>query len=193
MRGSVNVLRLGRLLRWGALLTLLLAFAAGIGAPPMLWLEGIGFRQLFAVGFCGSLALILSGLAASGSWSTLVDALLKPGARAHPSLAAVCLLFLCLIWGANTFLLAGLLARMTASEPAFIEARYLAVQRSRNCKRLADFSTPYGVVDVCLPHGSHEVRPRTPAPHTLREGEVVLLQGRRNGIVFVVDAVLRRR
>jgi hypothetical protein len=58
--------------------------------------------------------------------------LLTPRARTQAFLAAACLLFFCLIWGANTFLLAGLLARMTVSEHAFIEARYLAVHRSRN-------------------------------------------------------------
>ncbi len=173
-------------------LVVLLLFAA-IGARPVLWLGGVDFAHLFAAGFCGALLLILGCTIVLGSWSGFVDAFLTPRARTRPLLAAAYQLFLCLSWGAGSCLVADVAARMTATEDAFLDARYLTAYRTRNCGNAADFTTALGPLNVCLPDGRHEIRARTPAPAGLRAGDAVILAGRRNGYAFVVDSVLRRR
>lgn len=141
-----------------------LAFIAGIDSRPVLWLGWVDVAHLFAAGFGGGLLLVLGCSIAFGSWGGFVDAFLTPQARTRPALVAGYQLFLCLTWGASTCLAADVVVRSTATESAAVDARYINGYRARNCANSADFVTVFGVVNVCLPDGSHEVRARTPAP-----------------------------
>jgi len=185
--------RFARIFGWGALVMVALIFIAGIGARPVLWLGRVDFATLFAAGFLAALLLVLGCSIALGSWGGFIDAFLTPRARTRPVLVAGYQLFLCLTWGASTYLVADVFVRMTAAENASLDARFLSAHRSRNCGNAADFDTAFGAVNVCLPDGRHEIRARTSAPADLHAGEDVILMGRRNGYAFVVDSVMRRR
>ncbi len=182
-----------RLFGRGAVVLIVLAFPAGIGAHPVLWLGWADFTHLFAAGFAGALVFIAACRIVLGSWAAFIGAFLKPQARDQPLLVAVYLFFICLVWGANTYLAADILSRATARTSAFVDARFLSSHRTRNCSRSGEFSTEFGIVHVCLPRRRQDVPPQHSAPGDLREGESVVLVGRRNRLVFVVDAVLSRR
>ncbi|MFC5548000.1 hypothetical protein [Massilia aerilata] len=185
--------RLAKVYSWGIVCAWVLVFPFGIRAHPVLWLGKADFTHLVGAGFaCGVAVLIVCRLAL-GSWSGFLGAALSPRAPQYPIRASVYLFAVCLAWGFTTYFSANILARATAAEHAFLDARYITSYRTKSCGRLAEFDTDVGVAQVCLPNSLNEAQPQLAGPDALRSGEPVRLEGRRNSLAFVVDAVLRRR
>ncbi len=185
--------RIARVFGWGFVVAWVLLFPAFIRAHPVLWLGTADFPHMFAGGFAASLAVLIGCWIGLGSWANFLGACLNPRAQQFPVRISIYLFIVCLGWGLATYFAASILVRATASEHAFLDARYVDGYRTRSCGRFADFSTDVGVTTVCLPNSLNEAQPQLPGPDDLRPGEPVLLEGRRNSFAFVVDAVQRRR